>query len=390
MAKETKGEYKEFRDLLRRGIGTKTQKAFADEINISKEYLNRILNNREIPRPSIGLIKKMACHMQSVTERMLLESCGYDVEPIAERAKRCENQIKKGLYELTDMEHGRLWRSAEDAVQTVGLHYTEENGEITLGKEETCTEEGHRWAEKKLPFDYSWSDGENNCNIGAEIYYSRTENGNLIFLDYRVRETEIQSKKAAEIHEVEERLLKAIFGMDEEEKVMTTSFGYGFYYPETTSGFIDFLCRHQGTFCTCKARARMLLSIIDDGMDADQVFEDFETDRYGFGTGGAVAEILSRESGVNFYHYQDILGSNEDCSSACIMVEDEEFAKSEINKTKLLLELRDAAELLQIPQFGHIYYSFPASPQVKLYDTKTFGYEFRDPDQEISERSEES
>ena len=49
MAKETKGEYKEFRTLLRRGIGTKTQKAFAEEIDISKEHLNRLLNNRKSP-----------------------------------------------------------------------------------------------------------------------------------------------------------------------------------------------------------------------------------------------------------------------------------------------------------------------------------------------------
>ena len=50
--KESKGEYKEFRTLLRCGIGTRTQKAFAEEINVSKEHLNRILNNREISRPS--------------------------------------------------------------------------------------------------------------------------------------------------------------------------------------------------------------------------------------------------------------------------------------------------------------------------------------------------
>ena len=46
MAKDTKGEYKEFRELLRRGIGTRTQKAFAEEASISKEHLNRLLNNK--------------------------------------------------------------------------------------------------------------------------------------------------------------------------------------------------------------------------------------------------------------------------------------------------------------------------------------------------------
>ena len=132
MAKETKGEYKEFRTLLRRGIGTKTQKAFAEEIDISKEHLNRLLNNREISRPSIGLLKKMAAHMQTITERMLLESCGYEIEPIEERAKRCEKQIAQGLQTLISMDHSRPWKSIEDALQTIELLHIEENGKLNL------------------------------------------------------------------------------------------------------------------------------------------------------------------------------------------------------------------------------------------------------------------
>ena len=384
MAKETKGEYKEFRRLLRSGIGTRTQKAFAEEINISKEHLNRMLNNREISRPSIGLLKKMSGHMKTVTERMLLESCGYEVEPIEKRVKQCEKQFKEGLNELTDIGHTRLWKSPEDAVQTVKMLHLEENGEFSFSKEEPCTEEGHRCAEKKLHFDYKWGDEESNCVTAADIYYSRTENGNIIFLDYNVEKTKIRSRRAAELIDVEQRLLKAVFGVDEEEKVITTAFGYGFYYAETPSGFIDFLCRHQGTFCTNRERSKMLLSVIDEGMDVDQVFEDFETEKYGYGTGGIVAEILSRESGMYFYCYQPIL-SNENCSIPCIMVEDDVFVRSGVNKTKLLLDLRDAADLLQIPQFGHIYYSSPVTPQLQLYDTKTFGYEFNNPDPQDDE-----
>lgn len=90
MAKENKGEYKEFRNLLRRGIGTKTQKAFAEEIEISKEHLNRLLNNREISRPSIGLLKKMAAHMQMITERMLLNP----VDMRSNQSKNAQNAVK--------------------------------------------------------------------------------------------------------------------------------------------------------------------------------------------------------------------------------------------------------------------------------------------------------
>lgn len=376
MAKENKGEYKEFRSLLRRGIGTKTQKAFAEEISISKEHLNRLLNNREISRPSAGLLKKMAAHMNTISERMLLESCGYEVEPIEERAKRCEKQIADGLQSLLSMDHSRPWKSIDDALQTIELIYIEENGKLDLGNEEICTE-GHHWAEKKLHFTYHWDDGEHSCTTGADVFYSRTENGNIIFLDSSVEETKICSKRA---WDMEERLLEAIFWDEKEEKVMTTAFGYGFYYPETPSGFGDFLYEHRGTFCTTRERSQMLLSIIDDGKEPDDIFADFDAEKYGFGTGGAVAEILSNESGMYFYYYQDSDPDDEPCSNPCIMVEDEEFASSGIDKSKLLLTLHQAAETLQIPQFGHIYYSYPASPQVKLYDTKTFGYEFKKPE----------
>lgn len=373
MAKETKGEYKEFRTLLRCGIGTKTQKAFAEEIDISKEHLNRLLNNREISRPSIGLLKKMAAHMQTITERMLLESCGYEIEPIEERAKRCEKQIAQGLQTLISMDHSRPWKSIEDALQTIELLHIEENGKLNLNNEENCTE-GHHWAEKKLHFTYRWDDGENSCITGADVFYSRTENGNIIFLDSNVEKTKIQSKIA---WEMKERLLYAIFGEDQEKKVITTAFGYGFYYLETPAGFADFLNQHRGTFCTSRKRSQMLLSIIDDGKDPDEVFADFETEKYGSGTGGAVAEILSNETGMYYYHYQDSIPSDGECSSPCIMVGDNEVVKSEVNRSELLMTLHQAAKLLQIPEFGHIYYSYPTFPQVELYDTKTFGYEFK-------------
>ena len=72
--------------------------------------------------------------------------------------------------------------------------------------------EDHRWAEKKLHFSYGWGDGENICSTGADIYYSRTENGNIIFMDHSVDKTKIQTKEKAEKLTAEARLLKAIFG----------------------------------------------------------------------------------------------------------------------------------------------------------------------------------
>lgn len=306
MAKETnKGEYKEFRRLLRRGIGTRTQKAFAEEINISKEHLNRLLNNPEIPRPPIGLLRNMAAHMKTITERMLLESCGYEMEPIEERAKRCEKEISNGLKELINVDYNsQPWRSVEDALRMVVIPHIREEGKMVFGKEGTCKEGSHKWAEKEMHFAYHWGGGDHDCATSSTIYFAKTENGNIFFLDYNVGETEVRKKEMEGQLTAEERLLKAIFGEEDEDRVVTTVFGYGFPFPATPNGFVDFLSDHRGVFCTTKDRSQMLLSIIDDGKDPDEVFAEFETDKYGAGTGGAVAEILSNELGVYFYFYQ--------------------------------------------------------------------------------------
>ena len=254
----------------------------------------------------------------------------------------------------------------------------EENGKFDFQEEEPCFEDGHRWAEKEMRYEYHWGDGENLCTTMGTIYYSRTENGNLIFLDFGEPGTTIQSKKEVEKTRMEERLLKAIFGDDDEKQVITTTFGYGFHYPETPPGFVDFLNEYRGTFCTNKARSKMLLQIIDEGKDADEVFADFETDKHGDGTGGAVAEILSSELGMYFYYYRHDEKLSEEDSPNCIMVEDGTSKGSTFSREEFLLNLHHAADVLQIPQFGHIYHSYLAPVQMRLYDTKSFGYEFRE------------
>lgn len=375
MAKDTKGEYKEFRDLLRRGIGTRTQKAFAEELGISKEYLNRMLNNREISRPSAGLLKNMAAHMQTITERMLLESCGYTVEPIEEKIKRCEKGLADGLLNLVNINYIHPWKSVEDAIQSIDVQSIA-TGKLDLNKEEICTEDGHRCAEKKMSFFYRWDDGEKFCVTSANIYYSRTESGNIIFLDYDMEGTEVMTKEKINGLTAEKRLLKAIFGEDDGKLVVTTTFGYGFYYPETPAGFVDFLCEYRGVFCTGKARSQMFLSVVDDGQDPDIVFSDYDSDKYGSGTGGVVAEILSNELGLCFYHYERSKHLEEEDSPSCVMVEDVEFIRSKKSKKQFLLCLQRAAETLQIPNFGYIYHSDAFSVETKLYDTKSFCYEF--------------
>lgn len=372
--KNNKGEYREFRDLLRRGIGTRTQKAFAEEVDISKEHLNRLLNNKEISRPSEVLLKKMAAHMRTVTERMLLESCGYQPEPIANRVKQLEDALSGGLHHLVERTGSRPWQSVLDALQTVDTLYLTESGRLRCEEEKACTEDN--WAEREVSFSYDWTDGEHVCRTSGTVYFSRTEMGNVFFLDYRVNGTRVMDKEEAEKKAKAGRWLQALLADWDAPTMVSTFSGYGFHYPKTPEGFVDFLCEYRGLFCTTKERSRMFLRLVDEGADPDEVFDGFSTD-CGGGTGGTVAEILTKLLGVSFcFHRHDERLSEEE-SPACVFADDEGdlFAPGE-DKSQFLLGLHHVAEVLQIPQFGYFPYAMYIPVDIHMYDTKSFGYEF--------------
>ena len=46
------GTYETFRSLVKKGIGSRTQKEFAEQAGISRVNLNRVLNAETIARPS--------------------------------------------------------------------------------------------------------------------------------------------------------------------------------------------------------------------------------------------------------------------------------------------------------------------------------------------------
>ena len=77
-------EFKEFRKLLREGIGLRTQREFARVSGISYTHLNRMLNQEVIARPSKNTLKTMAEHLSTVTlhpprfDRIFPEFAGLD------------------------------------------------------------------------------------------------------------------------------------------------------------------------------------------------------------------------------------------------------------------------------------------------------------------------
>ena len=80
---EVKDNLAKFRDILRTGIGTRTQKEFAEATGISKEYLNRILNNKEKSTPSLNTLMSISRCITNASLDELLASCGR--EPLSDK-----------------------------------------------------------------------------------------------------------------------------------------------------------------------------------------------------------------------------------------------------------------------------------------------------------------
>lgn len=67
-----------FSILLKKAIGTRKQKDFADTIGITPAHLSRILNHKFNTPPSVETLRKIASNAENnVTYQDLLEVCGY-------------------------------------------------------------------------------------------------------------------------------------------------------------------------------------------------------------------------------------------------------------------------------------------------------------------------
>ena len=68
----------QFSILLKKAIGSRMQKDFAETIGITPAHLSRILNHKFNTPPSVDTLKKIAANAENnVTYRELMEVCGY-------------------------------------------------------------------------------------------------------------------------------------------------------------------------------------------------------------------------------------------------------------------------------------------------------------------------
>ena len=90
---EKKFNQKKFRELLKKGIGLRTQKEFAVQAGMSPATINRMLNEDVIARPKIKTLETLASHMHNVSYSELMDACGYETPGIEEVVRSLESDI---------------------------------------------------------------------------------------------------------------------------------------------------------------------------------------------------------------------------------------------------------------------------------------------------------
>lgn len=401
----TKGEYKEFRKLLRQGIGTRSQKAFAAEAGISYEHLNRMLNNQEINRPTKETLENMAAKMNSVSLNELLEACGYTEFDLAGRVEQVENSLKEVLEAFVHKIKGYRLASLKDELEVIRPLYMKVDGEFSIKEGNDIDLEDiavglHNGAEQYCKASYSWECGKAyDCTTYFILFFVTTRSGNVIVTDYAmdaptlhtfsavpdtVYENAVRSKKleaCTSVHDLKkdirmrERLLASIFSVD--GRYVTTEVGYGFYFPHTPEGFKEFLTRHAAAFCTTKEKSALCRNVISSGADPDVIFKEYGTENdCGTGTGVVIAEILREETGMEFCYFgtdKYLKGGDDD---ACVMLEAESGTEEWMSKN-LLHVIYEAARELGVPEFG-VCYHMATKPKTVMqrYKTEDFHIEY--------------
>lgn len=388
------GTFTTFRTLLRQGIGTRTQAAFAEQTGLSRSTVSKMLNQTVIPRPEKKTLEAFASQMFSVSYTDLCLSCGYEPEDVNMIATQVRQAILDGAGALKGALAGSL-REFLKQIETLYLPPIKTGwrgwGENDEGLPDVPGEE-------KKVYSCEWDYDDNHGSTFFVLGYSETKKDQLVlngirtdatcippsFLKYVDGEKVkcnaalaciIAKRKPAGTESVEEKLLRNIFGGGEE--YIRTEIGWGFYYPETPAGFDNYLLEHAASFCTDDNTRKFYQEWLGSGKNADEAFEGYMGESTEDGTGAVVAHILSVETGKPFRFTRKYTENGPDDSCVfCTEGVSQTDRRMKIDK-KLLKDLYAAANELGIERFGQVYHrEVETCLEDQLYNTKYYHYEF--------------
>lgn len=393
---DNKKEYKEFRELLRKGIGLRTQSDFAEAVGITRQHLNRLLNETMIYRPSQDTLKSMAKNMAGVSYKELLIACDYPTLSIEELADILAIDLDSFFMDrehnaATPVMHGPLSELCDTFEMLYSPEDVEQKMTFIIKEAQDNTNKNYPDADKTTRIEMLWGDYEYSCKTTFNLYYILAKSGGMVMLGCEVEKTAdgesaVIKKRGAKnnMGSAEQRLLAAIFGTYSGTYYPTFETGYGFPYDETPTKFKEFLSNHRAAFCINEERSTLWRRVVVDNEDPDTVFNGFTTiEGEGTGTGAVVATIMSDElkdqpcmDGDRFTFCDKDENLPEDERDSFIMTIKEECSP-ERRKT-LMPYIYFYAHELGISHFGRCYHRFMMELELnEWHNTEEYGARIR-------------
>lgn len=377
---------KEFKELLRKGIGSRTQQEFATKTGIAPATISRMLNDNGIPCPRIKTLETFAANMVNVSLSELLTACGYQAPDIKDIVIKIESNVddffqlkadeldiygnieklKNKLLKFLDKDDLKLTikdRKYTEADQTAGFQQVWPSG-----------------AEDSKIFELTWEYDHYVCKTSFSVYYIETMKGNMILVgsdiayilhdsDEYVQNTLVKEKKKCT---QEARLLHAIFGTENDKTLPETYAGYGFYLDGIPDGFVDFLNKHADTFCYTKENMKLYCRVMN-GEPAEEVFAEYwDCNESCMGVCAVISDIMSLETGKGYLYYEPDEKLPKEAQNSCIMERFPYDIVDRIEKEQLKYIYQCAREL-KIQKFGVVYYHTTIQEETEqLYNLDSF------------------
>ncbi len=188
-----------FRKLLKKAIGDRKQKEFAEIAGLSYFNLNRMLKNDSNGVPKRSSLEKIAEASEGrVTVSQLLYVCGYKLNDIpvsssdgeilagdaADGETRCAavaGRLKNALEKLSGS--AQKYGSVETLLETAAYMTGRSNIRFSLQEPKEYDGTGRRGAENYINGVYFWFTGGYDAILAFSLFFSRTEKGGYVISD---------------------------------------------------------------------------------------------------------------------------------------------------------------------------------------------------------------
>ena len=380
-----------FRELLRQGIGSRTQKEFAEKVKMSPVMINRMLNDEIISQPRTQTLSVFTANMTNVKYSELMEACGYEAPGDEELINKLEDDISD-FFAFSVPVDGvpAVKENLEDLITKFEAFITGHTPSASVRYIDTGDDSDDV---KTATVKVSWKTDKCSVETYFTFPYVETKNGHVICMGYAdwnydmnkfagstsvglctMIDTTVLTSKTE--RNAAENLLSKIFGFADISFVPTKRLGFGFEVnPDIVpEGFLKYFIKYSNVYCDRPDKEKMYQNIVA-GMDVGDVLAAYAEEK-GVDTYSAydiIAEILRKKTGKEFYYCEPCSLLKKDERNACIMFELEDDFEDKDAIKPVLPYVYEAAKTLGIKQFGMVVYNTTVRfDNSQVYNTEAF------------------